>query len=166
MDTHFYLRTFQSALASRREESLHDPDLLYFAGPVLGAIALKIYKAEWASDPQEPLTAPARIFFSVWVTARSVQQQQLLYNIHALKLRQLKGYKIPSRDFAAQFRTMFQPLSPEWPNLSLDHGPLTLMQGWMPLDPKTLETDTTHLIRQFETISPLIDQALQLFKAR
>jgi hypothetical protein len=164
MDTNFCLSAFKSALAKYREENPRDPDLLYFAGPILGAIALKVYKAEWASDPQQPLTAPARIFFSVWVTEKSVQQRQLLYNIHALKLHQLKGNKIASREFATQFRTKFQPHSPEWPNLSLDYGPLTLMQGWTPLDPGTLEADTTRLVSQLETISPLIDQTLRSFK--
>lgn len=165
MDTHFYLSLFDSALAKCREDPPRNPDLLYFAGPILGAIALKVYKAEWASDPQQPLTAPARIFFSVWVTEKSIQQEQLLYNIHALKLRQLKGYKIASREFATLFRTKFQPLAAKWPNLSLDYGPQTLMQGWTPLDPGTLETETTRLIWQFETISPLIDQTLRSFKA-
>ena len=166
MDTHFYLSVFESALAKCREESPRDPDLLYFAGPMLGAIALKVYKAEWAGDPQQPLTAPTRIFFSVWVTEKSIQQEQLLYNIHALKLRQLNGYKIASREFATLFRTKFQPHSPGWPNLSFDYGPQTLMQGWTKLDPGTLETNTIQLIGKFKKISPLIDQTLRSFKPR
>ena len=166
MDTNFYLSAFQSALVKCREQSPRDPDLLYFAGPMLGAIALKVYKSEWSDDPRQPLTAPSRIFFSVWVTEKSVQQKQLLYNIHALKLRQLKGYKIPSREFATLFRTKFQPLVAKWPNLSLDYGPQTLMQGWTPLAPATLEANAVQLIKKFEAIIPLIDQTLQSFKAR
>jgi len=163
MDTHFYLSAFESAIAKCREPRPRDPYLRYFAGLVLNSIALKVYKAEWASDPQNPLTSPGRIFFSIWITEKSVQQNQLLYNIHALKLRQFKTHRIASRDFATQFRTKFQPHAHQWPNLSLDYGPLTLMQGWTPLDPATLETETIQLIRQFETISPLIDKVLHSF---
>jgi len=38
------------------------------------------------------------------------------------------------------------------------------MQGWTKLDPATLDTKAIQLIRQFENISPLIDQPLQQFK--
>ncbi|HVU94879.1 MAG TPA: hypothetical protein VHE34_06620 [Puia sp.] len=171
MDTHFYLSAFESAIAKYRgqqprEQPPHDPGLLYFAGTVLGSIALKVYKPEWASDPQNPLTSPGRIFFSVWVADKPVQQNRLLYNIHALKLRQFKTHHIASRDFAMQFRTKFQPHAHEWPNLSLDYGPLTLLQGWTKLDPATLEKEAMQLIRQFHTISPLIDQTLRSFRTR
>jgi len=211
MDTHFYLSAFESAIAKCRDQHSdkqqsrephprephprdqhpRDPDLHYFAGPVLASIALKVYKPEWASDPQNPLTSPGRIFFSVWVADKSVQQSRLLYNIHALKLRQFKTHRIASRDFAMQFRTKFQPHAHQWPNLSLDYGPLTLMQGWTPLDPatletkaiktktietkaietkaietKTIETKAIQLIRQFEAISPLIDHTLRSFRTR
>ena len=44
MDTHFYLSAFESAIAKCREQHPHDPDLLYFAGPALDSIALKVYK--------------------------------------------------------------------------------------------------------------------------
>ena len=166
MDNNFYQERFESALAACRDASPAsstkpaDPALLFFAGPVLGAIAFKVYKAEWASEPHEPLTSPGRIFFSVWVTEKSIQQNQLLYNIHALKLRQFKTHRITSRDFAARFRALLEPYQRDWPNISLDFGPLTLMQGWAPLDPDTLVADIKNLVQKFEKLSPLIDRML------
>jgi hypothetical protein len=139
-------------------------DLLFFAGPILDAIALKAYKAEWASDRQAPLTARSRIFFSVWITDKSPWENKLFYNIHALKLRELAGYRIAARDFATRFRTRFKPEQPQWPNVSVNFGPLTLMQGWQPLNPATIRADIVRLVRQFTSISPLIDQVLQQYK--
>jgi len=192
MDNTFYQKQFESALAAITMASPASPTdfppsanlasptnlppsshitpaasgLLYFAGPVLGAIAFKIYKPEWASDPATPLTSSGRIFFSIWVTDRSIRENKLLYNIHALKLRQFKTHRLPSRDFAARFRTLLKPHLPDWPNLSIDFGPLTLMQGWIPLNPNTLQSDIIRLAQKFETISPLIDQTIATFKSR
>lgn len=185
MDNTFYQKQFDSALAILRSStpagtstpaanltSLTDltpptnlapaPTALhYFAGPVLGAIAFKIYKPEWSSDPANPLTSSGRIFFSIWVTDRSIRENKLLYNIHALKLRQFKTYRLTSRDFAARFRFRFKPHQPDWPNCSLDYGPLTLMEGWTPLNPDTLKADIVHLAKKFIKLSPLIDETMR-----
>jgi len=163
MSTNFYLSQFESALAKYREIAAQGKSasgLLYFAGPILGATALKVYKTQWASDPQNPLTSPGRIFFSVWVTDSSIKENKLLYNIHALKLRQFKNPNLTARDFAARFRARLKPHQHEWPNLSLDYGPLTLMQGWIPLNDDTLEVDIITLIQKFITLVPIIDQTL------
>ena len=60
-----------------------------------------------ANNPfEKPQPGPA-IFFSVWINA-GIKEHKLFYNIHALKLRQLKGYNITSRKFASDFREQFK----------------------------------------------------------
>lgn len=164
MDNNYYQRRFEAAIAVCREGRSVDPDLRFFAGPMLGAIAAKVYKEEWASDRRAPLTSPGRIFFSVWVTEESLREGRLLYNIHALKLREFKGYRIVSRGFASRFRDGFKEFQNEWPNVSVAFGPLTLMQGWVALDNETLETDVVGLVRKFERISLMIDEVLAGYK--
>jgi hypothetical protein len=69
------------------------------------------------------------IFFSIWADAKSASQKRAHYNNHALKLRQLAAYSITSRDFAHEFRSSFARMRGGWPNVRVDYGPLTLMQG-------------------------------------
>jgi hypothetical protein len=53
-----------------------------------------------------------------------------------------------------------------WPNVSVDYGPLTLMQGWIEAAPDRakediLEQDILALIERFRMVIPLIDRLLQ-----
>jgi hypothetical protein len=82
------------------------------------------------------------------------------YNIHALKLRELKGYSIASREFASAFRTGFAPMRSAWPNVSVDYGPLTLMEGWIAVTASHFEKDVLDLMESFQRLSPLIDRLL------
>ncbi len=70
--------------------------------------------------------AKAKTRFEKWT-----RRNRANYNIHALKLRQLKGYSVTSRDFAKELRDNFENIRGRWPNVSVDYGPLTLMQGWI-----------------------------------
>jgi hypothetical protein len=109
------------------------------------------------------------IFFSIWTNEKAANQRQASYNIHALKLRQLAGYRITSRDFAHDFRQSFAPMRAAWPNVSVDYGPLTLMQGWIEVDPDhfedhfedRFENDALALLERFAQMSPVIDRLLQ-----
>jgi hypothetical protein len=89
---------------------------------------------------------------------------KLFYNIHALKLRKLKGYSIASRDFATTFRKKFKPFEPQWPNVSLQFGPLTLMQGWVKADKNNMQSEIAGLANRFLEIACLVDETLTLFK--
>jgi hypothetical protein len=101
------------------------------------------------------------IFFSIWLDEESVQRQRLKYNIHALKLRQLTAYRATSIDFAKEFRKHFAGLQSDWPNIRVDFGPLTLMQGWIPMIEKNMGRDVLGLMNRFGKIVPIIDTMLQ-----
>jgi len=121
---------------------------------------LKLQKRRWAN--RAPAAGPSEVgvFFSMWIDAKALKQSRVFYNIHALKLRSLEGHAIRSREFAAAFRDAFAVSASDWPHVSTDFGPQTLMQGWIALDPMRLEGDTVDLARRFVTLAPLIDSLL------
>lgn len=114
----------------------------------LGCPVLYFDKPAWHNRGQ--VAVPGQIFFSIWMDEKG----RLNYNIHALKLRHLKAYKLEGRKFAEAFRTAFDPTG--WPNVSTDFGPLTLMQGWIDQNDQQLDS----LIQRFVGIDHTIDELL------
>ena len=129
-------------------------------GFYMNSLVLKLQKAFWTNDRMDEIRNQSGIFFSIWITEKSAAKNQANYNIHALKLRHLKGYSITSRDFAEDFRNRFASLRKSWPNVSVDFGPLTLIQGWIDIQPQSAERSILLLMKSFEHLSPLIDQLL------
>jgi hypothetical protein len=119
-----------------------------------GCPGIRLHRDSWISGK-------AGIFFSVWTDQDSRSTGRLHYNIHALKLRQLKTYLITSRAFAADFRKHFKALDNSWPNVRVDYGPLNLMQGWIDLREDTFERDVLRLMNQFAEIRPIVDRLLE-----
>ena len=103
------------------------------------------------------------VFFSVWVHDETLKHDKMYYNIHALRMREIKGYHIKSRDFAEAFRKAFKPYENQWPNLSTDFGPQTLMQGWVEYDDTKPEI-ITNLATNFAKIQLIIDDTFNQFK--
>lgn len=165
MNLDFYLTEFQSA-ASLIDRTQVDPHIQFFVGLVLNSAAVKAFKPQWSNQPRDPVNATGRIFFSVWVNKESIENNRLYYNIHALKLRQLDGYKIASRDFAERFRLQFKTHAKNWPNLNTNYGPLTLMQGWKDLHLLTLQKDVAELLHNFSAVSPIIDSTLECYRVK
>ena len=165
MDTSFYLDKFQKA-TDKLDKRLLTKKQLESAVVMYGqdCVVLKLYKRSWTNLFQDPLTSESRIFFSVWISESSIKEQKLLYNIHALKLRQLKGYSIQSRKFAAIFRHNFKPFEDKWKNVSVDFGPLTLMEGWLKIDMENFQEDILELANTFLEIEHLVDDTLARFK--
>jgi hypothetical protein len=165
MDTSFYLDKFQKA-ADKLDKKLLNKKQVESAVVKYGkdCIVLKLYKKSWTNQFQDPLTSESRIFFSVWISNSSIKEKRLLYNIHALKLRQLKGYSIQSRKFADIFRGSFKAFKHNWKNVSVDFGPLTLMEGWLKIDVADFQDEILELANKFLAIEHLIDDTLAYFK--
>lgn len=166
MDYNFYQQEFQNALDQIPQKQFNDIGLKLSVQTVLESVVLKVYKPEWSSDPQSPLDASSRIFFSIWINDKIINEEKLYYNIHAFKLRELKGYKISSRKFAEKFRDLFTKYQKDWDHVSVEYGPLTLMQGWRELTTDNLQQDIIQLSHRFLEISPVIDESLKLFKSQ
>lgn len=164
MDFAFYLDEFRLAAAEISKEEFDSCGVRVSIDIVLESAALKIYKPQWCSDSESLLKSTGRIFFSLWINDRALQKGRIYYNIHALKLRELKNYKIASRDFAEDFRKQFSKYQEDWPNVSIKYGPLTLMEGWIELKEDNIQKDAKKLIQKFLKISPLIDNVLERFK--
>lgn len=164
IDINSYFDLFRQCAADLDMQMLKQKNLELAVGRYHDAIFLKLYKKEWANDFPDHLTAESRIFFSVWVTPKSVAENKLWYNIHALKLRKLKGYRIESRRFATAFRSLLTKSQQGWPNLRTDFGPLTLMEGWAQFTEQNFLSSVTNLANHFFPLAPLIDETLRLFK--
>ena len=152
-----HLAAFTRA-AARLRDTLEAQAIETRVGRWLDSDVLKLFKRHWIVD-----AAPdGGVFFSAWIDAGALRHGRVNYNIHALKLRDLPGHEIRSRDFASSFRTAFtsSPTAACWPNLSLDHGPQTLLEGWIPLRPDSLESDVVALAERLVSLAPLIDALL------
>ncbi|MCS3529627.1 hypothetical protein [Chryseobacterium sp. JUb7] len=163
MDHDFYIKEFIEACNSISQKELDNLGLRLSVQTILESVALKVYKPEWSDNPLSPLNASGRIFFSVWINDKTIKEERLYYNIHALKLRKLKGYKIAGRDFAQSFRNSFIKHQKDWNNVSILFGPLTLMEGWINLKQDTIQNDLSGLVENFIKIAPVIDETLNLF---
>jgi hypothetical protein len=122
-------------------------------GDLLDSAVLKIQKQHWSDHGTSQ-----GIFFSVWLGKQDIEKGRFNYNIHALKLGFQKCCNVKPVAFARAFRRRFKTVG--WPNISLDYGPQTLMQGWSPLDPLTFGQDVLDLIEHFIAVIPLIDELL------
>lgn len=165
MDIPNYLDRFKKVADLLDQKLLAEKEIEVVTGVFFNdSVFLKLYKRSWASPLQDPVTAESRIFFSVWVGEDYVKKNELFYNIHALKLRKLKGYAIESRKFAEDFRAGFKSHEQSWPNVSVGFGPLTLMQGTVKVDLANLNAEILTLSYEFLKIVHLIDATLLKFK--
>ncbi len=147
-------------VARRLRPELKPHQLKPHAGSWIDSAALKVQKPSWTAATTPSGAGEAGIFFSAWIEPKGLKRKQVFYNIHALNLRSFSGHTLQSREFAAAFRTKFTRVSKDWPNVSVDYGPQTLMQGWIPLDEACLEKDAADLVRQFIPLSNMIDTLL------
>jgi hypothetical protein len=161
MDSSYYLNAFTRIAKGLDKDLLKQKHMEVATGIYLESVFLKLYKRSWANEDQDPLTATSRIFFSVWMNEKSISQNKILYNIHALKLRQLNRYMLTSRQFAFDFRGRFKKVEHLWPNVEFDYGPQTLMQGWIEFNEESFHEQVVKLANQFLKIDYLIDDLLQ-----
>ncbi|KAI9463097.1 hypothetical protein F5148DRAFT_1286228 [Russula earlei] len=164
METTIYLTEFEKAANSLDKKLLTTKKLEIETGVWLESVVLRLQKKTWVNDLYKKPQSGAGIFFSIWVSdkaIKAIKENKILYNIHALKLRELHGYRITSREFADAFRQRFQPIEHLWPNVSVNFGPLTLMEGWVALDTAPVNETVYKLASQFLEIDSMIDELLQ-----
>jgi hypothetical protein len=138
-----------------------EPGLVCKLGSYGGSVVLKLQKPSWTNDSMRRVPDDTGIFFSVWLDEDDAEKGRANYNIHALKLRKLEGYRLTSNDFADDFRRAFERVRRSWPNASIDYGPQTLMQGWIEIDARRFERDVLDLMHRFDgELSPIIDDLL------
>jgi len=164
MDFKFYLEKFEKSAKRLDKKQLAKKQLEVSVGVILDSVFIKLYKREWTNDLNNPLNAEARIFFSVWVNNKTIRENKMFYNIHALKLRKLKGYSILSREFADSYRKHFRKIRTNWENVNLNLGPLTLMEGWKTFSAENLESIIVNLANNFLEIDHLVDETLKEFE--
>ncbi len=154
--------TLFSKIKSRFDEQQPVSDgLVCKQGFYMNCFVLKLQKPSWTNDRMDQIQNETGIFFSIWIDKKAASKNRANYNIHAFKLRQLKGYSITSRNFADDFRDRFTSVRGPWPNVSIEHGPQTLMRGWIEVSPNDFENDIFVLMERFEKLSPLIDHLLE-----
>ncbi len=152
-------------VARRIGPLLDKHNLEVLVGTWVNSSVLKVQRRSWTEAQRVPGSKHTGIFFSVWVTEQSLKKKQALYNIHALCLRSLPAYTLQSREFAAAFRAQFADQKNGWPGVSVEYGPQTLMQGWVPLDEKLFEKDVERLVRLFIPLADAIDALLEARKS-
>lgn len=160
IETEYYLDKFQKSLDRLdKKEAFSQKKLEGKVGIWLDSVVLKIQKKSWINASAKPFGEG--VFFSVWLNEESLGKGKLYYNIHALKLRELKGYVIKSREFAEAFRLKFTSFESKWPNVDVRFGPLTLMEGWVSIDQEKIPEILTHLTLLFLEIEFIIDELLE-----
>lgn len=158
-----FLEVF-NGVVENNHAALEKNQISSFVGRWYDSWVLKLQKKGWSSPALHEDPIHSGIFFSIWLTDQDLQKSMFNYNIHALKLRELEGYTIKSREFADDFRAAFALDQSSWKNVSVNYGPLTLMEGNMPLVQESFEKDVDHLVKKFIPLCPIIDQLLAVRK--
>lgn len=161
MNFDYYLDTFNKAASRLDKQLFHQKQMDVETGIWLNSVVLRLQKKHWANDPAEKPHTGAAIFMSIWLNDQAVKENKLLYNIHALRLRQLRGYALTARDFAAGFRTTFKKMQHQWLNVNIERGPQTLMEGWIDLPAENLQADIAALAGKLVEIDFIIDDLLK-----
>ena len=157
-----HLAIFNALKQERAAEFQTRHGLALKSGEGLGAAILKLMKPEWTTDKPTELLNNNGLFFSVWVDAKCETQGIARYNLHAMKLREIKGEAFAAREFARSFRAQAKDDLEGLPNWSYPKGPVTLFEGDFKLDENTLKAETSKLMDHFAALTPLLDKLLAL----
>ena len=157
----YYLNKFRKISEKLESRLMSEYQMEINSVCLLDSIVIKIRKKNWYNIIETDEKNNSSIFFSVWIEDKSLIGNQIYYNIHALKLRHLKGYNIESRKFAEAFRDKFKKYKDQWPNVSVSYGPQTLMQGWIEINTDSFEADIIALIIRFLEIEYIIVELLE-----
>lgn len=126
---------------------------------------LYLAKAHWTNRFDEKRESTIGIFCAIWVTPALVAKNQFAYNIHSKAIRKLPGYQLASIPFARDFRQRVSSKVADWPDISLDHGPTTLLQGSDSSDLDDFAQRVEDRILGFVDIATDIDELLEETKS-
>lgn len=121
---------------------------------------LYLAKPHWTNRFDHARDSTIGIFCCIWVSPKLLEQKQFAYNIHSKAIRKLPGYKLTSQKFASDFRKLVDVQVISWPNISLDHGPLTLLQGTDVCELDSFAEKITERINGFVSIHHHVDALL------
>jgi hypothetical protein len=155
-----HLAVFNRLKDQRAAEFETQHGLTVKTGEGYGAAILKLLKPSWTTDGPGEILNSNGLFFGVWVDAECEAKGIARYNLHAKKLRFIKGQTFAAREFARSFRAQGKDELVGWPNWSYPKGPITLFQGHVPLDAATLHVETSALMDRFATLTPMLDRLL------
>lgn len=158
-----YLHVFEAIRQSHAETFRAQHGLVIKTGEGLGAAILKVLKPEWTMDKPGEILNTNGLFFSVWVDAACESKGIVRYNLHAKKLREIKGASFAAREFVRSFRAQCGEELKPWPNWSYPKGPITLFDGHVPLNAATLHAETEGLINRFAALTPMLDRLFAEF---
>ncbi len=153
-----YLDIFNNLKSERSAEFKAQHGLVVKCGEGLGAVILKLLKPTWTTDPAEDFLNSNGLFFGVWVDAACQTKGVARYNLHAKKLRFIKGEKFAARQFVRAFRDSADVH--DWPNVSFPKGPITLFEGHVKLDANTLRDEASALMDRFAKLAPKLEHLL------
>ena len=156
------LDVFTALKSERSGEFKTKHNLTIKAGSGLDASILKVMKDSWSTDRPQDLLNSNGLFFSIWIDAACKAQGIVRYNIHARKLRAIKGEAFAAREFARSFRAQGKGELEGWPNWSYPKGPITLVEGHFAHDPATLKSDAAKMMDRFASVVPFLDRLLDL----
>ena len=135
----FALEVFEKIQKEHKASYKKNQGLVIKTGTHLGSSVIKLLKDDWTTDDHLGIKNTTGVFFGIWVDHVGKYSKVVQYNIHALKLARLGDHKIKARGFAESFRKKAKKQISDWPNVSTDHGPLTLLQGSFPFSEASLE---------------------------
>ena len=157
----FPLDVFEKIQKEHKAYYKKNHGLVIKTGTHLGASVIKLLKDDWTTDDHLKIKNTTGVFFGIWVDHIGKFSGVVQYNIHALKLARLGDHKIKARNFAESFRKQTKKQISDWPNVSTDHGPLTLLQGSFPFSESSLEAQCMKRMEAFVKLSPVVDAMLK-----
>lgn len=122
---------------------------------------LYLAKPHWTNRFDHKRESTIGIFCSIWVAPTLLKKKQFAYNIHAKSLQKLPGYKLTPKIFANDFRSLVKAQVSQWPGISLDFGPSTLLQGKEVCDLNSFNEKVEERIFGFVDIHEYIDNLLE-----
>jgi len=154
------------------QEAKHAPSLLKKHGIICKQMqygndseSLYLGKPNWTNRFDNDRETTIGIFCCIWVSTKLLKSNQFAYNIHSKKLKSLPGYTLTPTRFASDFRTLVKSPVAKWPNIRLDYGPSTLLEGRESSDIDKFADNVRKRIDGFVKIQHHIDDLLEAAKS-